>query len=34
MEKTPKLVKENQGEALEGMEDLVGVCNLDEVERE
>ena len=34
MDETPKLVKETQGEALQGMDDLEGVGNLDEVEGE
>ena len=34
MDETAKLVKETQGEALQGMDDLEGVGNLDEVEGE
>ena len=34
MDETPKLVKETQGEALQGMDDLEGVGNLDKVEGE
>jgi len=34
MGKTPKLVKENHGGALQGMDDLEGVGNLDEMEGE
>ena len=34
MGETPKLVKENQAETLQGIDDLEGVGNLDEMEGE